>query len=670
MRCRKDMDSVHRSARTVCLVVVVLALVSMPLFAAKRWTRSADGTVKVFPASVDERFRNAQWPNQWERDFWERANHVIRNTARAGSYGNTFFENEKRSYGWAMLSILGGYEADGLAFLQREDNMAERWNKHTLGIDYYPCFTLKHQTRKYFFFGEHLDPSYLRQMKDAAKIFTEKDPLRRSHYAYTGKGAWGPDGKNSWVDVRSTDNLKLMRDTSVYLLAEEAGNEETRLLYKKRITDFVVTMYYAGMGEWDSENYLGHSIAPVLSLYDFAKDAEVKLLAKAALDWMTTAAAIKYWRGAYNGPTRRDYNHPYPLGGSAAALTWLWFGDSPKGPTEFESDEIHVITSTYRPPAAVVHLAHKNFAKPAEIIAGKPEWSAWQDPAAKRPSYRETQYFGKHFQFGTLVRGSQQPDINGFKIITFSRDRGADTIIAGPVNDPLKLGSVQYQEGIIAPNSAVGQNGNMAIYLTQESSHPYLWLIPVSADVEEKGGVTFVKCEGTTTAIWPINLSSPRPDRDLTETVHFRVKKHKDGRIEKQARWVDSMILKATRKGPGVYGFAVEIDESSPQTFIQQASRIKPETDELPIRGAAAFTSVSERRVRLQWGNTMDAIKIWRDGKLRDWNSEEQNVAYRTLKGDLVHQAWQGDGTLTVSAGGETFSCTVSREGRVEFKER
>lgn len=656
--------------RRVGFLIVVFALAPMPLLAAKRWTQSADGTVKVFPISVDKRFQNAQWPEQWEKAFRERANYVIRNTSRSGSYGNTFFENEKRSYGWAMLSMLGGHEAKGLEFLQAEDNMADRWNKHTLGIDYYPCFTLKHQMRKYFFFGEHLDPAYRRRMKDAAKIFTEKDPLRRAHYAYTGKGAWGPDGKNSWVDVRSTDNLKLMRDTSVYLLAEETGNEETRLLYKKRITDFVVTMYYAGMGEWDSENYLGHSIAPVLNLYDFAKDAEVKLLAKAALDWMTTAAAIKYWRGAYNGPTRRDYNHPYPFGGSAAALTWLWFGDSPKGPTEFESDEIHVITSAYRPPTAVVHLAQKNFPKPAEIIAGKPEWSAWQDPDAEQPSYRETQYFGKHFQFGTLVRGSQEPDINGFKIITSSRERGADTIIAGPANDPLKLGSVQYQEGVIAPNSAVGQNGNMAIYLTQESSHPYLWLIPLSADLEEKGGVTFVKCDRTTMAIWPINLSSPRLDRDLTKAVQFKVKKHKDGRIEKQERWVNSKILKATRKGPGVYGFAVEIDEGNAQAFIQQASRKKPETDEVPIRGAAAFTSVSKRRVRLQWGSTMDAIKIWRDGRLRDWNSEEENVAYRPLTGELIHQAWQGDGTLAVSAGGKTFSCTVSRDGRVEFTER
>lgn len=651
-----------RSCQTALLLI---ALVLPTVATAQEWKRSADGRVEIKIAPLDKQFKNRAWPADWEHEFWQRANYVIQQTSKGGSYGNTFFENEKRAYGWAMLSILGGFEEEGFKFLQEEDNMGQRWNKHTLGIDYYPCFTLKHQMRKYFFFGKGLDTKYRKRMYDAAKIFTEKDPLRRPHYAYTGKGAWGPDGKNSWVDVRSTDNLKLMRDTSVYLLAEETGNDATRQIYKQRLQDFVVTMYHTGMGEWDSENYLGHSIAPVLNLYDFAQDPEVKLLAKAALDWMTAAAAVKYWRGGYNGPTRRDYNHPYPFGGSAAALTWLWFGDSPTQPHDFESDEIHVITSGYRPPAAVVALALKQFDRPAEMIAGKPEWAAWERPDAEQPSFRETQYFGRNFQFGTLVRGTQDPDINGFKILTYSRQRGADTIIAGPVSDPLKLGSVQYQKGLLAPNSAVGQNGNMAIYLTQQSDHPYLWLVPQEAKIQDKGGVTFISTENVTIAVWPINLSGLREDRQLTETVQYKVKK--EG--EREPRWVNSKVLKGTRRGDGAYGFAVEINDGNADAFIKQASQLKPETDEVPVRGAAAMTAVSGRRVRLQWGDTMSAIKIWRDGQLRDWDSPEENVSYRSLTGDLISQAWQGDGTLTVIAGGKRFSSTVTRDGKVSFSE-
>ena len=619
---------------------------------------------------IDARFRNADWPDAWEKAFWRRANHVIRGATRSGNYGNNWFENEKRSYGWAMLSILGGHQESAVKFLQAEDAAADKWNRHTLGIDYFPCFTLKHQMRKYFFFEPVLDSAYRERMKKAARIFTEKDPLRRPHYAYTGKGVWGPDGKNSWVDVRSTDNLKLMRDTSVYLLAEEAGNEATRRIYEERLIEFVVTMFYAGMGEWDSENYLGHSMAPVLNLYDFAKDPDVRLLAKAALDWMAAASAVKYWRGAYNGPTRRDYNHPYPFGGSAPALTWLWFGDAPHGPHEFESDEIHVITSAYRPPAAVVHLARKNFQRPVEIIAGKPEWAAWKTDA-EEPSFRETHYIGKTFQLGTLLHGSQEPDINGFKMLTYSSTRGADTTIAGPVSDPLKLGSVQYQKDLIAKRCAVAQSGNVAIYVTRDGSHPFLWLVPKDVRTEKRGDVTFLRYEKTTAAIWPIRATAPRADDELTELVQVKekkVRKGKDkGKVERSPRWVDSRVLRSEPRGDGLKGFTVEVDEGDPKAFLAAAAKIAPELDG---NDGVSFTGVGGRRARVRWGSPDAEIEVWRDGEKRDFSSPDENVAYRTLGGHrLIEQSWQGDGTLRVEAGGKTFVCTVTRDGKVAFRE-
>ncbi len=658
-----------RTAIRLALLLVSVGALTGLARGGPRWSRGPDGRISVEPAPVERRFQNADWPKDWEQGFWDRANYVVAQVARDGRYGGTYFEQEKRSYGWAMLSVLGGFEEPAMRFLQAEDPMAQQWNKHTLGIDLFPCFTLKQQVRKYFFFGGAMEPEYRERMKRAAGIFTEKDPLGRPHYAYAGKSGWGPDAKNSWVDVRSTDNLKLMRDTSVYLFAEESGNEEVRRLYKDHLRRFVVTMYYQGMGEWDSENYLGHSIAPMLNLYDFAKDPEVKMLAKAALDAMAAAAAVKYWRGGFNGPTCRDYNHPYPFGGSAAALTWLWFGDAPARPEQFEADEIHLITSAYRPPQAVVHLARKNFPRPKEVIAGKPRWAAWRTPDDAAPTYRETHYFGRTFQFGTLARGTQNPDVNGFKILVYSRRRGAETIMAAPTDEPLRLGSPQYQEGILASHSAVGQNGNMAIYLTRESDKPYLFLVPESAEIIERGGVTFVRCERTTIALWPINLTPPRLDRERTDRVQYEVRTDREGREERRPRWTGSKILAARRRAAGHYGFAIEIDEGNAERFIAAASNIRPETGEVPVRGAAAMTAVSGRRVRLQWGDTLAAVHIWRDGRLRDWDSPEELVAYRTLDGELIDQSWQGDGTLRVASGGKTFTCTVTPDGRVSFEE-
>ena len=155
------------------------------------------------------------WPQQLENDFQRRAESVIlkqRNETKAGV--NTYFENEKRSYGYLMAHALGGNAEVALKYLQATDHQHDEWHRETSGIDYFACFTLKHQMRKYFYFGDLLAPDYRKKMFDGAKRWTQKDPMRRPHYAHQpGKQGWGPDAKNSWVDVRSTENLWLMRTT-------------------------------------------------------------------------------------------------------------------------------------------------------------------------------------------------------------------------------------------------------------------------------------------------------------------------------------------------------------------------------------------------------------------------------------------------------------------------
>jgi hypothetical protein len=676
------MSHLHRLAcsartiwRSIATCVTFIAFVGCGVIVRgqeRAWQVDGDGRFRVTPWPIPAELRNQSWTKQYEDDFQKRVDWVVRNTAKDGKYGGTYFENEKRAYGWAMLSILGGFEEQGLAFLQSEDADAVRWHAGTEGIDFYPSFTLKHQVRKYFYFGPFLKSDYRERMRRGAKRFSEVDPLRRPHPAFNRASGWGPDAKNSWVDVRDTDNLKLMRETSVYLFAEDTGNDAVRDLYRKRITENVVAMYWMGMGEWDSENYLGHSVAPLINLYDFAKDPKMKLLAKAALDRCALNLATKYWRGNYNGPSRRDYGHPYPFGGSAAMTGWLWFGRAPGQPTAFESDEAQLVTSGYRPPAAVVELARRNFPRPLTITSGKPDGSPWNHLDAPEPRFYETHHFGKSFQFGTLLRGTQAPDVNGFKILVSHPKRGADTIMAAPVRDATLIASPRYTDGALAPNSAVGQHDALAVYLTQESDHPYRFLIPADAKMEQHGNATFVLCDQVTVALWPINCERFAEDPEATEAIQWS-KRSSGERVE---LWPQSRILTANRKGPGVYGFAIEVDESNRKRFIEAASNLAPETDERAIRGAVAFSGTTGKRVRLQWGDSHQTIRVWLDGRKREMNSAENRAAYHTLKDSqnpsftLVEQGWQTDGTLRVEAGGHRFECTVARDGDVRFSER
>jgi hypothetical protein len=135
-----------------------------------------------------------------QAEFQQRSQKAI--TQLAGKhYGNTAFENEKRSYPRAMIDFLAGNREKAIAFLQSEDADADR-NAHTLEIDFYSGFTLKAQVRKYFYFGKYLDPSYRWRMKEAMGILTQKDPLTRTFPEPRKFWEQSTDNCNTWVDCR------------------------------------------------------------------------------------------------------------------------------------------------------------------------------------------------------------------------------------------------------------------------------------------------------------------------------------------------------------------------------------------------------------------------------------------------------------------------------------
>lgn len=288
------------------------------------------GLIFLFTLSIsltgDNALTSSKWSEELEREWNQRVKTILQAYSNIEYYGNTYGENEKKSYSRAMFDLLVGHREKALEFLQSEDKQVQE-HAHTEGIDYYYCFTLKGQIRKYFLFGQDLDPNYRQRMFRGAKKWTASDPLTRPHpiyhYGNTEGNDWDISKRGRWVDARNTDNLRAMRETSVYLMAEETGNEITRLLYKEKIRRYVGALYNIGMGEWDSQVYHGHTFAPYLNLYDFAKDTQVKELAKKALDWLSTAAAIKYYHGGWGGPVKRDYGDANLVFGSPAAKIFL-----------------------------------------------------------------------------------------------------------------------------------------------------------------------------------------------------------------------------------------------------------------------------------------------------------------------------------------------------------
>lgn len=654
----------------VTAILGLAATLAVSTSLAERVEQRPDGTVKINPLPTDERFLNTWLPNL-EEDFQKRAQQAI-NAHKGKGYGGTYFENEKSSYPKAMMDFLGGNRGKAIGFLEANDT--EAYNKYTNMVDFYPCFTLKGQMRKYYFFNDYLTPDYKTKFLEGAKEWTREDPRTRKHplveRTTPGQG-WMPNATGVCVDTRNTDNLQAMRDVAVYLMAEETGNKETMEIYKKKLVDTITNMYNVGMGEWDSNNYLGHTMTGFIQLYDFAKDPQMKLLGKAAMDYMTVTGALKYYRGGYGGPCKRDYNHPVVHSGSTADHLALYYGDYEGDYGHAASaDNVHFITSAYRPPLAAVELARKQVKKPVELFVSHPNYNGLRGGADK-PEYYETNFIGNTYTFGTLSIGTDGPgaDTNGFKLLAYNTKRGADFFIANSTAEPTLIGSAQYSRapGIIGGNN-VGQNKNLAIWLNSTPDSPFMFYLPKSAKVEEKNGITFIGMEKTYIALRGVNLKINGIDPEMTDKVNFKTKVDKKNNKEtKDPIWPDDQIISAKGTGGKVTGFVVEVGEA-PQfkdfDAFKNAVASKSKLDLSALDdGTVAYTGADGKSLKVAYNRGQP--KVWRDGTEHDWAKHLGRYIPTDGSQAPLFSEWKS-GTLRCESENHIFTGTI-KDGHYTF---
>ncbi len=647
-------------------------LLSLPVVAMSVWALAHgndkvyihdDGLIRVVPAPVAEEAHNPAWPAAMENGFWERANNAIERMKEA-SCGQTVQDHEKRSYPAAMFRFVGGDHDKAIECLQARDYDAGKYHQHTLGIDYYHQFTLKGQMRKYFWFGKFggfFSSSYRDTMFDAGKIWTEQDPATRPHPVYgTGNGeyGYGPEAKGYWVQTRMHDNLRAMREVSVYLMAEETGNEETRQLYKEKIKKYVVSLYHTGMSEWDTENYLSHTMAPYLSLYDFAEDPDVVLLAKAACDFIAASAALKYYRGGFGGPCSRDYGMGSRVFGAGASHMFaLYFGDIPYPDPNPSYDDIHAIMSGYRPPRAVVEVARKNFARPVEMLNTKPHFENWRPGGDSAPEFHETMFFGRSYYMGTVVSPTnyllppsvwpdafRQYTISAFKLLAKNSSRGVDFF--EPFSGQPITRWNRKKEG-----DQIAQYQNLAIWLRPSDTLDMGFMIPKTAQKEVVDGVWFFSLENTWIAVRPINLGAYEP---VEPTF---------------SKYPDEEFLVAPRQGSSYVGFSLEVGEKPDYASYDAFRQAVLDNNQLDLSqiagGVANMTGSNGYTLSITHNDESDIPAIIRNGSTVDW--DQWTKVFDPQGGSApVSLGWK-EGTLQVTGGGARFSQTVTAEGAVSF---
>ncbi len=435
-------------------------------------------------------------------------------------FGSTYFENEKSSYPFAMHSLIyalgRNQNATALAaksFLQF-NAIYDLGSDLTDTVDLFPSFTLKGQVPKYFYFGKHLgilDTSYLSKMRRAMSKWTHDgatptDPLLRGNPYFTGQtGCWDPRCRNSWVDTRNTDNLKAMRETSVYLFSEEIGNETIKDIYANRLRNHVGALWNVGFSEWDSENYLPHAMGPFFNLFSFTKTPLIKQTAKAGLDWYFMASAMKYFNGMAAGPTKRLNNSAnIRLGGNSCDMPYLYFGEQKVPEIEiFDRDRDGYINflSQYRPAQAIYQLASKKFRLPVEIRTTKPPYGSFTPGGASIPDVWETMYYGKTYQMGSAISFGAVNDMRPFKLAAFHPDRGADIFFSN-TTDSDTVSHAKYA------GDQIGQFENMMVFLHKNDTRKFFFQIPLDLNFDTVQGIWFFQYAKTWIAIRPLNIKA------------------------------------------------------------------------------------------------------------------------------------------------------------------
>jgi hypothetical protein len=335
----------------------------------------------------------------------------------------------------------------------------------------------------------------------------------------------------------------------------------------------------------------------------------------------------------------RDYGNTSPWV-NAAHMAELFFATAPTHSKDTDPDHIYLLLSGYRPPAAVVALAKREFPKPCEMLNSHPTYSNWLPGGDDAPATHETQYYGETFQLGTASGGSSG-DRSGFKALMWNTKTGVDYFVASSGSKSKNICTSTVGGDV------VGQYKNLALFLNRGGT-PYRFFSqkPVAQDTE--GGVAFLRFEKTWIAIHPINLGA------------FTT-----------ATWgKDGQYLSAPgTAGTPFSGFALEIGEEKThgdyEAFKAAAKTAKiswPEADKKLVR----FEGAKGGSVQLDLSDPKKPL-FWRNGTPHI-HEKEHLALFKPADGSKapVSLGWK-QRVLHVEAGGHVFHGELAENGTYTF---
>lgn len=348
-------------------------------------------------------------------------------TGRAYIQGPTGYFGPKRRNAAGEITAFGGdplkYDlppATAALLLEPKNKRAKAFLSIPGNLRQQYHFACKNWARFYPLLGDEMGEEWKKAFYDAVAQYEEarrpSDGPREWNpmsYPHNLVGQPGHLLGGNTVDG-GTENHKTMWRTSCLVYAQLLPDTakvsgyplpEARELSLQMIREYLQRLLQTGNGEYDSQIYYSHSIAPFLNLYDFSTDPEIKALAKFALDYYFLTYGLKVVDGAIAGGQKRGYL-PNAKAGEMETMLWGFFNPTSRDMSEAEAT-IQQTTTTYRPNEVIYNLYQQNIPKPYSMRISRPfyhmdRYNAFQE------SYYRSESFGLGNVYMSIVDNPNQ----------------------------------------------------------------------------------------------------------------------------------------------------------------------------------------------------------------------------------------------------------------------
>ncbi|MDP7450426.1 MAG: hypothetical protein QF689_17685, partial [Candidatus Latescibacteria bacterium] len=175
-----------------------------------------------------------------------------------------------------------------------------------------------------------------------------------------------------------------------------------------------------GHHEYDSTDYHGWHVLPMIALADHAADATVRQRAGDMATLLIADMALEYFRGCWSGGHAREgyRENTWTHIGSASALMYLYFGGPLLGPLQTQQAMGPALAARYEPPAILCAIANDR-SRPRVVRKTKAARNIYRHVEDDARPVRKTTFTSRSFALGTTQTGLPGPPAGPIDLVSW-----------------------------------------------------------------------------------------------------------------------------------------------------------------------------------------------------------------------------------------------------------